>query len=189
MVRSTTPHLNSPPIGTVNITKLTGIMILTEKNSWNRSDSETHPHLKRLPIYNLSDAPQPHPLYDMIPFKTSNTIAHIVFPVSIGFLVCTTAVPPGIIVIHRPLGHLGAHYMHENAGLKSMHKSIRRLSIGAAVPSRDPHCCKRHWCARVSCRHSSMYREEFCRASSSRRKNLHHVWVSYNTSFLFHFCA
>lgn len=42
-----------------------------------------------------------------------------------------------------------------------MHKSIRRLSIGAAVPSRDPHCCKMQWCARASCRNSSVYRGEF----------------------------
>lgn len=51
-----------------------------------------------------------------------------------------------------------------------MHKSIRRLSIGAAVPSRDPRCCKMQWCARASCRNSSVYRGEFCRASSRRRK-------------------
>lgn len=75
-------------------------------------------------MVNLSDAPQPHLLYEMIPCKSSNSVDHVVFPVPIGFLVCTTAVPPGITVIHRPLGHLGAHYMHENTGRTEVHAQI-----------------------------------------------------------------
>lgn len=73
-------------------------------------------------MVNLSDAPQPHLPNDVIPFKSSN--GHIGFPASIGFLVGTTAVPPGIIVMHRPLRHLGAHYMHENTGRTEVHAKI-----------------------------------------------------------------
>lgn len=48
----------------------------------------------------------------------------VVFPVLMGFLVCTAAAPPGIIVIHGPLGRLEAHYMHENTGGTELHAQI-----------------------------------------------------------------
>lgn len=58
--------------------------------------------------------PQPRLLYDGIQSKASNNTCTVVFPLIIDFLSRPTAAPPGIIVIHRPLGHLEAHYMHEN---------------------------------------------------------------------------
>lgn len=64
-------------------------------------------------MVNLPD-PQPRLLYDVIQSKASNNTCTVVLPVIIDFLPRTTAAPPGIIVIPRPLGHLEAHYMHEN---------------------------------------------------------------------------
>lgn len=61
--------------------------------------------------------------------------------------------------------------------------------LGQQSHQETPHCCKKHWCARASCRNSFVDRGEFCRASSSRRKNPHNFWLSYNTLFLIHFCA
>lgn len=58
--------------------------------------------------------PQPRLLYDGVQSNASNNTCTVVFPVIIDFLTCTTEAPPGIIVIHRPLGHLEAHYMHDN---------------------------------------------------------------------------
>lgn len=86
---------------------------------WDASTPETPAYMA-----NLCDAPQPHLLYDMIQFKSSHSVICFAFPVSIGFLVCTMAVPPGITMIHRPLGHLGAHYMHENTARTEVHAQI-----------------------------------------------------------------
>lgn len=139
MVGSTTPHLSGPPTGTVNTTKLTGITTPTEKNGSYRSDSEKHPHSTH-----LSAAPQPHLLYDMMtPLKSPISVAHIVF--SVYWLPCIhNSSPSGITANHRPLGHLGAHYMNENTVRTDVHAQTHEETF----PSRDPHCCRNHCCAR-----------------------------------------
>lgn len=162
-----------------------------KKNAWYRSESETRPHLKRLPIWLIYVMLHNHICY-MIWFRlnhhTASSALLFLFPSASLYAqrqcLQVSLWSTGLWDIEAPI-----ICMRTQPGLKSMHKSIRRLSIGAAVPSRDPHCCKKHWCARASCRNSFVYRGEFCRASSSRRKNPHHFRLSYNTPFLIHFCA
>lgn len=69
--------------------------------------------------------------------KTSLSTFHAL----IGVIVHNNRKSAGSFVIHSPLGHVGAHHMHEK---NPVCKSISRLAIGAAGPSRDPAAVKRN---------------------------------------------
>lgn len=70
-----------------------------------------------------------------------------------------------------------------------MHKSIRRLSIGAAVPSRDPTAVKCNDVQELAVEILPCTEGNFAEPHPEGEKKPHHEWVSYNASFLVHFCA